>query len=331
MRPTGDIRLFERVKAELEELGSATPLPLLTSWTLFDAPVITRGLPGETDSHQAVDPHVVEIGGEYCCYYGMYDGNNFRIGLAKSKNLVEWTKHGVVLDTTKTGIEKVGVVTPYVIEVGDEYWMYYHSFDGEHDRGCLATSLDGIKWTKHPGNPIVDVLVGSFYSRRIDPEVVFYEPGTEVPFKMIFGAYDDVEFRCGYAGSRDGRMWSTGTDPVFTRGATGEWDGVHAYPGHGIKVGDTYYLFYQGYDGSNWRIGLAHSKDLKSWRRYGGNPIVSLGNWNTVSAENPCLVKVGNNFAGLFCGALTGSGIYPNCYDIGLFYQAVPPSSSETR
>jgi len=327
MRPAGDIRLFERAKAELEELRDAPPLPLLRAWTLFDAPIITRGLPGEPDSHQAVDPHVVEIDGEYYCYYGMYNGSNFRIGLAKSKNLVEWTKRGVVLDTTKTGIEKNGVVTPYVIEVRDEYWMYYHSYDGEHDRGCLATSVDGISWAKHPRNPIVDVAAGTFYLRRIDPEVVFYEPGKEPPFKMIFGAYDDAEFSCGYADSKDGKTWSIDPRPVFAKGVAGEWDSVHAYPGHGIRIGDNYYLFYQGYDGSSWRIGLAYSRDLKSWKRHVGNPIVGLGKWNTISAENPCLVKVGNNFVGLFCGSSAGSGIYPSSYDIGLFYQTVHPSS----
>ena len=143
---------------------------------------------------------------------------------------------------------------------------------------------------------------------------------------MIFGAYDDAEFRCGYAESEDGKTWSIDPYPVFTKGAVGEWDSVHAYLGHGIKIADIYYLFYQGYDGSNWRIGLAYSKDLKTWTRYAKNPIVNLGNWNTISAENPCLVKAGNNFVGLFCGARSGSGIYPNSYDIGLFYQTVHPS-----
>jgi len=52
--------------------------------------------------------------------------------------------------------------------------------------------------------------------------------------------------------------------------------------------------------------------------------VEGLRGWNTVSAENPCLVKVGNNFVGLFCGAIGGSGIYPSSYDIGLFYQTVP-------
>ena len=316
-----------RILAELSKLRDAPAVSLLSSWNLFDRPVITRGNPGEMDSHQVVDPHVVEIDGEYYCYYGMSDHSNLRIGLAKSRNLVEWAKYGVVLDTTKTGIEKVGVVTPYVIEVGNEYWMYYHSYDGEHDRGCVATSRDGISWAKHSGNPIVDVVPGTFYSRRIDPEVVFYEPDEEPPFRMIFGAYDDVEFRCGYAESQDGTRWSINSHPVFVKGQAGGWDGVHAYPVHGIRIDDVYYLFYQGYDGKNWRIGIAYSKDLSTWTRCVNNPIVGLGSWNTVSAENSCLIKVGNNFAGLFCGALTGSGIYPSAYDIGLFYQSMHRSS----
>ena len=315
--------LFEDIKAKLEKLKKIACLPILTSWSSFSVPVITRGASGEMDSLQAVDPHVIEVNGIYYCYYGGCDGINFRIGLAESKNLIEWTKYGIILDTLKTGIERIGVVTPYVIRVGEEYWMYYHTYDGNCDRGCLAISLDGINWTKYAENPILNVAAGTFYSRRIDPEVVFYEPDKEPPFKMIFGEYDDAEFRCGYAESEDGKTWSINPDPVLTKGATGEWDCVHVYPGHGIKVDNVYYLFYQGYDGSSWRIGIAYSKDLKTWVRYTNNPIVGLGNWNTVSAENPCVFKVGNNFVGLFCGARSGSGIYPTSYDIGLFYQSI--------
>lgn len=62
--------------------------------------------------------------------------------------------------------------------------------------------------------------------------------------------------------------------PILTVGAGGTWDDDRLGGGSMVKVGDTYYLYYCGYDGSDWAIGVATSTDGVNFTKYGGNPIL---------------------------------------------------------
>src|SRR5215467_5630792 len=62
------------------------------------APVLGRGAPGSFDSHDALNPAVVNRDGVLYNFYSGFDGTTWRTGLATSRNGLDWQKQGVVLE-----------------------------------------------------------------------------------------------------------------------------------------------------------------------------------------------------------------------------------------
>jgi predicted GH43/DUF377 family glycosyl hydrolase len=67
-----------------------------------------------------------------------------------------------------------------------------------------------------------------------------------------------------------------------------------------IKIGDTYYMYYQGDNGTgNIKIGLATSSDLVNWTHYSGNPILTTGAggaWDDNWVSNPTVFEEGGTY-----------------------------------
>jgi hypothetical protein len=78
----------------------------------------------------------------------------FRIGLATSSDGLRFTKQpgaagaGAVLAPGPDAGDAKGVAQPAVLEDADGYRMWYEGFDGASHRIFLATSKDGLAWTK---------------------------------------------------------------------------------------------------------------------------------------------------------------------------------------
>jgi len=67
-------------------------------------------------------------------------------------------------------------------------------------------------------------------------------------------------------------------EPVFSAGKKGDWDEKIRERGWILKDGDTWKLWYTGYDGTRdgiRRLGYATSKDGITWTRYAKNPLVT--------------------------------------------------------
>jgi predicted GH43/DUF377 family glycosyl hydrolase len=98
-----------------------------------------------------------------------------------------------------------------------------------------------------------------------------------------------------YAESQDGVNWARPDSlPIIRAGVSGKWDDGGTGPGPVYKVGEKYYMMYQGYDAINkhFKIGLAISTNGRTWEKY-PNPIISDSlNWeyNLVA----CDVKIIN-------------------------------------
>ncbi len=126
------------------------------------------------------DPRIVETeDGTYILTYTSYDGKVARLCIAGSKDLVTWTKHGLVLgngkyrDTwSKSGaiVSKLSGDKIVAVKIEGKYWMYF----GDTDL-FMATSPDGIHWEvleNEESKKMISVLhprPGFFDSRLVEP------------------------------------------------------------------------------------------------------------------------------------------------------------------
>ena len=126
------------------------------------------------------DPRIVESeDGTYILTYTAYDGKIARLCLASSGDLINWTKHGLVLGEGKykdTWSKSGAIVTKLdqgrivATKIKGKYWMYF----GDTDL-YMATSDDLIHWDvveNEENGKMISVLhprAGYFDSRLVEP------------------------------------------------------------------------------------------------------------------------------------------------------------------
>jgi predicted GH43/DUF377 family glycosyl hydrolase len=152
--------------------------------------------------------------------------------------------------------------------------------------GRTPADVADVLWTEEPaGEPVIDRgPAGAWDHYAVDNPFVFVEDGV---FTCFYEGQDKPfpqggHERAGLATSRDGLHWEKWKgNPVLDVGPAGAWDSRVAKLPVVSRHGDTYYLFYSGRDSQNKRdtenknIGVATSKDLRTWTKYSGNPVLS--------------------------------------------------------
>lgn len=97
---------------------------------------------------------------------------------------------------------------------------------------------------------------------------------------MLYRAQDaNGTSRLGYAESKDGISFTRNPSPVLSPEAVYEKDGGVEDP-RLVKIDDTYYLTYTGYNKKDAQLCLAASRDLIHWQRIGVILPAYQGNWN---------------------------------------------------
>jgi predicted GH43/DUF377 family glycosyl hydrolase len=98
---------------------------------------------------------------------------------------------------------------------------------------------------------------------------------------LLFRAQDQQHTsRIGFAESTDGLHFKIRPEPVLSPEANYEQGGGLEDP-RVVKIGETYYLTYTGYDLHSAQLCLAVSKDLLHWERKGVILPAYKGSWNT--------------------------------------------------
>ncbi|NND62355.1 MAG: glycosidase, partial [Flavobacteriaceae bacterium] len=126
------------------------------------------------------DPRIVESeDGQYFMTYTSYDGKTARLSIASSLDLINWTKHGLVLGDEKyrDTWSKAGAIVAEQKEhrmvakkIDGKYWMYF----GDTNL-FMATSTDLKTWTvaeNEESGKRISVLhprMGYFDSRLVEP------------------------------------------------------------------------------------------------------------------------------------------------------------------
>jgi predicted GH43/DUF377 family glycosyl hydrolase len=272
-------------------------IPASTDWIDYENnPVFTNA--GSPYGINGVgNPHIIIENGVYKMWYKNLENNGVgSIGYAESNNGISWTiiGGGQVIAPGPIGTWDAGMVTPGpVIKEDGIYKMYYSGAIEAHQSGQigLATSTDGINWTKYP-QPVItsgsgwDYSINSNSLIKIDGTYYLYYHGWEPP----------DNFREGLATSTDGINWTPYEgNPILTPSQS--WEGTGTYYGSVIYENNSFKMVYMNYLTEDMGFGKASSYDGIHWTKDMHNPCFkgsnTANNW-TDRPLTPFMIKVNN-------------------------------------
>ena len=245
-------------------------------------PVLEPGEPGEWDSAYRGQVAVLEEGGLYKMWYsgGPPDGA-WQTGYATSTNGLDWNIYSgnPVLEAGAAGswdeIESDG---PSVIKDGATYKMWYHGCNADYTLCSIgyATSPDGVTWTKHAGNPVLQQTPGQWDESGLGwPRVIKNVAGYEMWY------YSGGKL--GRATSPDGAAWiKYAGNPVLSEG----WDGAGVSLASVLLEGGTYKLWTTSGAGATRGIGYLESTNGITWTQPVSNPLLVRGETGVIVNAN---------------------------------------------
>jgi len=199
-----------------------------------------------------------------------------------------------VLSPTTGAWDEDYLSAPSVVKQGMTYFMFYEGRGGaEHVRQIgLATSSNGINWTKSSANPVLTPGDADSWDARGVASPVVYWDGTIFRMWYYGSSYGlGSEGAIGLATSTDGTTWVKHTQPVF--GITEE-EGLGLIPGSVVKDGEKFILFYAYGDlfSDNYgKLGSASSSDGITWT---DNEMLHFDQESSYVLTRPSVVADGN-------------------------------------
>lgn len=212
------------------------------NWTVqTNSPVLNYGSYGSWDSQHVGTGAIIKDNNEYKMYYlGFSDEySSWDIGLATSTDGLNWIKYPNPVVYADYSEYQIGAND--IIKVDSIYYLYYSSRNYPYYDIRLATSEDGINFTKYEGNPIL-IADKSWESTGVNNASVIYENNQ---FKMIYMNATGTAF--GMATSTDGKNWDkVESNPFFTKNDTqNNWCQKILYP-FWRKFNNQYRIYYTG-------------------------------------------------------------------------------------
>ncbi len=226
-------------------------------------------------------------------------------------------KYGVVLK----GAEKKMVDSPSVFRHGDKWYMMYIIFDGRGYETAIAESEDLLNWKtlgkimafrdgiwdanqaagyialqdyKWNGSYKLNKHDGKYWLSYLGGDATGYEKGT----LKIGMAYTTAP--------ASGEPWTRLADPVLSPKDTNvrKFENRTLYKSHIIhdesqSLGFPFVMYYNA-KGGHESIGMAVSKDMITWHRYGPEPVVDHGKGIT---GDPQITKIGDVWVMFYFGA----------------------------
>lgn len=142
---------------------------------------------------------------------------------------------------------------------GDYHFFYSDGMNAKH-----ATSSDGLTWTDDVAhNPILTIATVVMVWKEEDTWYMLYR-SSEFGYNKICLAT---------ASAPEGPWTKNANNPVLSGAGTSTWEGNSTDPWGIMKVGSTYYLWYNNVGVTPRQSGLAISTDLIHWTKDSHNPI----------------------------------------------------------
>ncbi len=166
----------------------------------------------------------------------------------------------------------IGAAT-YLVHQG-KYYMYYHGSSTYHPFHIgMATSDDGITWTRYAGNPVLRSGIDSFdRNSAFDPNVIIVN-GTWMMYYCGMNTRTDI---C-LATSPDGYNWTKNAENPILRASSShsDWNGQNLKFIDPSFDGGEYRTYVEGMTGdtSTRKLGLATSPDGINWSYHPSSPL----------------------------------------------------------
>jgi predicted GH43/DUF377 family glycosyl hydrolase len=189
-------------------------------------------------------PSVYRLGDKWYMMYIIFDGNGYETAIADSNDLLQWRPLGKILGFRKD--------TWDAMQAAGYIALQDHTWAGSYE----LSKFDGKYWLSYIG--------GALKGYETDPLAVGIawttDPGAPV-------------------------QWSRLPEPVLSRDQPDarEFEKLTQYKSNIIHdrqktLGYPFVMFYNGKSNSGYeRIGMAVSRDMKSWLRYGNEPVIDNG------------------------------------------------------
>ena len=180
-------------------------------------------------------------------YWMVYSDGDRHLDLARSTDGLHWhnDEHNPILTPSQDWEDFV--MQPSVVKQGDRWTMWYSTYGRKPRVTGMATSTDGVHWTKHDANPVLPLgEPGAWDDYSAFQPWVFRQDGYLHMLYTGSSRENGTGYRTGYAWSRDGVHWTKSPDnPIFVPGSEGAWDAgkVSGHVLHRTGPG-TYNIYY---------------------------------------------------------------------------------------
>lgn len=286
--------------------------------------------------HMVDNPCVFRQNGKWFMIYIDFDGKGYETRLAESDDLLRWRPRGCVFHRGKPGDWDSAQADGWPLLLDPEwngsnalrpfdgrYWMMY--VGGAHE-GYEADPLStGVawtddpsaakEWTRHP-HPVLgpdDADARWFEKKTVYKHFVVEDPNRRLGARFVsyYNAKQNEPMteRIGVAVSDDLLHWRrVGKDPVIDDIGTAR--GISGDPMI-RRIGSTWVMFYFGF---MWKPGVkgafdtfAASKDLVSWTKWNGEPLVRTSeSWDRQHAHKPWVLCVDGIVYHFYCAVGDG-------------------------
>jgi predicted GH43/DUF377 family glycosyl hydrolase len=244
-------------------------------WVDYPGNPILYGINGY-EINGAYQGKVLFEGDKYKMWFtGLNPGGVGFIEYAESIDGKNWTRpvnHPVLYPGNYDSWDQYSVLMGAVIKVDNQYRLYYcgrySQYSGWHIG--LATSTDGINWTKHP-DPVL--YAGSGWESKISVSDIIQKDNT---FYLYYDGlvYDPpstyIQYKIGVATSQDGITFTkSNLNPILVPSQA--WEGADILSSSVIYENGIFEMVYMN-NSLIWGFGKATSSDGITWTKDINNP-----------------------------------------------------------
>jgi predicted GH43/DUF377 family glycosyl hydrolase len=215
------------------------------NWTRpYANPLIVPSDSGSWDSKCITAGAVIKINGVFHLYYqGFKNGNDpWHIGLATSTDGINWVKKPNPILNAGGGWEYQLVPTS-IVKKGNLYYLYFTGRNYPEYKIGVATSEDGVNFTKYAGNPILSASLG--WEGIMNSSASVIAEGDSLV--MVYSSKQGNKCYFGWATSVNGFNWTKNPSPIFDNFVTTlDWGRFSIdYPVL-VKTDNQYRIYYGG-------------------------------------------------------------------------------------